>query len=442
MMQLFLGWRPALLGAMCGGWVALTSLPAALRAQQAVDPAALYSEPTERDWRPPAYPPAAIKAQVEGRVSVAFVIDEQGRVVNPQIEKPEKTDPLLNEAVLAQAARWSFVPALEAGQPVARAVETTVSFYIKGRGGKPSVSLPLALEIVPRKEARVIAQPDPEYPAQLLERKLTGRVAVEFLVSPEGSMEKLAVLYASDAEFVNEAVRTVRRWKFEPGRQGPLKIRTEKKAELEFFAYGNDTKREDILAANGIAGWQEAALEVNPLPLVLPAPVYPRERAVAGEAGEAEVTFTLTERGQPTQVTVTKASQPEFGRALAAAVELWVLRPASKGGQTLPVTLRVKHEFKVAPQSPDERLVAAIKAGVSGGGRARCAVDAGVARAAAIPGSLAGGAADGHGDDRIYRRPRRSRAIPARGVGDARGVWVGGGRGDQPMGVCPSVARR
>lgn len=359
-----------LVGCLC--WLTVLGsalVPDLLRAQEVVDPAALHSEPTERDWRPPIYPPAAIKAKVEGRVTVEFVVDEQGRVVDPRIKQPEKADPLLSEAVLTQAAQWSFAPALEAGRPVARSVQTTVSFFLKGRGGKPSVSLPLALEIPPKKEARAIAQPDPEYPEFLLERKLTGRVALGFQVSAEGAIEELAVLYASDAEFVGEALRTVRRWKFEPGRQGALKVRTEKKAELEFFAYGNESKREDILTANGIAGWQDADLEVNPLPLVLPAPVYPRERLVAGETGEAEVAFTLTERGQPTQVTVTQASQPEFGRALAAAVELWVLRPASKGGQTLPVTLRVRHAFKVNPQGPDERLVAAIKAGSIAGAK-------------------------------------------------------------------------
>lgn len=348
------------------GAVAVPPLPAQT---EAVVDTALHSEPTERDWRPPIYPPAAIKAKVEGRVTVEFVVDEQGRVVDPRIKQPEKADPLLSEAVLAQAAQWSFAPALEAGRPVARSVQTTVSFFLKGRGGKPSVSLPLALEIPPKKEARAIAQPDPEYPEFLLDRKLTGRVVVGFMVSAEGAIKELAVLYASDAEFVGEALRTVRRWKFEPGRQGVLKVRTEKKAELEFFAYGNETKREDILTANGIAGWQDAGLEVNPLPLVLTAPVYPRERLIAGETGEAEVSFTLNERGQPTQVTVTKASQPEFGRALVAAVELWGLRPASKGGQTLPVTLRVKHAFKMNPQGPEARVVAAIKGGEIAGAK-------------------------------------------------------------------------
>jgi hypothetical protein len=61
---------------VAGGCLLLAQLgaPLASWAQPAVDPAALHSEPTERDWRPPVYPPEAIQAKVEGRVSVAFVV--------------------------------------------------------------------------------------------------------------------------------------------------------------------------------------------------------------------------------------------------------------------------------------------------------------------------------------------------------------------------------
>jgi TonB family protein len=48
---------------------------------------------------------------------------------------------------------------------------------------------------------------------------------VEFLVDLEGRVYETSVLQATDSGFIDEALRAVGRWRFEPGRCAGRKVR-------------------------------------------------------------------------------------------------------------------------------------------------------------------------------------------------------------------------
>jgi TonB family protein len=336
----------------------------------AADPATtepIYSEPIPHNWVAPAYPPEAIKAKVEGRVTLGFVVDAEGRVVDPILKenKQKPVDPLLSDAVLAAAKQWTFGPALNAGKPEPRAVFITVSFYLKGRGGKPSVDLPGVPDTASTKPAKALVNADPSYPDELLARKLPGEAQFEFEITADGRTGGAKVLFASDAAFVTAGLDTLSRWTFEPARQGPLPVPSSKKSPMAFFVDGDQTKPEDVLAANGILGLAESGGGKAPEPLTMFAPVYPRARAVAGEAGTAEVEFVIGDDGRTGFVNISSASQPEFGQALQAAVETWEFRPAARNGERVAVTLRVRQAFALKEGEADARLAAEFKTGIA-----------------------------------------------------------------------------
>jgi TonB family protein len=310
---------------------------------------------------------------VEGRVFVSFVVDAEGRMIDPKIRenKNKPIDPILSEAVMAAAKQWTFSPALNAGKPEPRAVGVTVSFYLKGRGNKPSVDLPLMLEVAPTKPAKPLLQADPMYPDELLARKLPGAAEFEFQISAEGKAEDIKVLYASDAAFVPAGLATVRSWTFEPGRQGPLPVPTSKRSTMDFYVQGDQVSPEDLLAANGISGLASNDVSKAPTPERLAEPVYPRARLVAGETGEADVEFVIAENGATEFVALMASSHPEFGAALVAAVETWRFRPAFKGTERARVTLRVRQTFALKDPAADPagRLAAALKDGAIAGAR-------------------------------------------------------------------------
>ena len=79
---------------------------------------------------PPAYPEALRKARVEGAVTLAFVLDEAGRVVDPRVEN--STHQEFETAALEAIRKWKFKPGLKDGQPVRTYLRQTIRFRLPG----------------------------------------------------------------------------------------------------------------------------------------------------------------------------------------------------------------------------------------------------------------------------------------------------------------------
>ena len=76
------------------------------------------------------YPAAALRAQVEGKVFVSFMVDDAGFVRNVQIVS--SPSPLLNPTVLtAVASLGRFVPGTHGGDPVDVFFTLPISFFIQ-----------------------------------------------------------------------------------------------------------------------------------------------------------------------------------------------------------------------------------------------------------------------------------------------------------------------
>lgn len=79
----------------------------------------------------PEYPPSAVRAGIEGRVSVRVLIGVDGRV--KVVEKVDAVDQSLFVATQRHAlAAWRFIPATRDGAPVESWHEMTVRFQIPG----------------------------------------------------------------------------------------------------------------------------------------------------------------------------------------------------------------------------------------------------------------------------------------------------------------------
>ena len=63
-----------------------------------------------------AYPSEMRARKVEGVVTVIFVVDETGRVVNPRVEK--STHPEFEKPALEAVRQWKFEPAIKGGKRV------------------------------------------------------------------------------------------------------------------------------------------------------------------------------------------------------------------------------------------------------------------------------------------------------------------------------------
>jgi protein TonB len=83
---------------------------------------------------------------------------------------------------------------------------------------------------------QVIHDPRPGYTNQAMQAKVQGIVLLEAVVLPDGSVGPVRVSRSLDPRFGldEEAVRTVRRWRFLPGMRGSKPVAVRVAIELTF----------------------------------------------------------------------------------------------------------------------------------------------------------------------------------------------------------------
>jgi protein TonB len=67
-----------------------------------------------------------VRKQAPGTAYILFVVDAQGRVENPQVQK--SSDPVFEKPALAAVKQWRFEPGKRNGQPVRFRMRVPVTF--------------------------------------------------------------------------------------------------------------------------------------------------------------------------------------------------------------------------------------------------------------------------------------------------------------------------
>ncbi|RME35089.1 MAG: energy transducer TonB [Gammaproteobacteria bacterium] len=78
---------------------------------------------------PPVYPPRALRAGIEGSVTVEFTITPEGEVADPEIVKADPPK-IFDRAVLRAIRKWKFQPKIVDGKPVARRAVQVIRFTL------------------------------------------------------------------------------------------------------------------------------------------------------------------------------------------------------------------------------------------------------------------------------------------------------------------------
>jgi TonB family protein len=80
----------------------------------------------------------------------------------------------------------------------------------------------------------VVFQIRPDYPKDLAEKKITGRVVVDFIIETDGTVRNATAIQATNGQFAEAAVVCVKKWKFKPGLKAGLPVRTHMQVPLIF----------------------------------------------------------------------------------------------------------------------------------------------------------------------------------------------------------------
>lgn len=208
-----------------------------------------------------------------------------------------------------------------------------------------------------------LKQRRPEYPLEMRYSGYRGRVVLEFVIGKDGTPREPQVISSNHPAFEQAAMDAVLNWRFEPGKKAgqpvAARVRQTVSFELEtgFLSVNPFTAPSRASADTPEEFRYDVAPEID---LMVP-PVYPRELAIENVAGSADVKFVVDTAGRPTLIQIEKASHPDFGASLAAAVEAWRFAPARKEGKPCPAFLAYRHEFKRGDNAAGKRVLAVLR---------------------------------------------------------------------------------
>ncbi len=140
--------------------------------------------------------------------------------------------------------------------------------------------------------------------------KATPRALIRYVVEDDGSTGRFEVGEAPSEQACRAALDLVSVQRYRPATIRGVPVAVEYTQSVAFVG-----------GAETIAGLEGVAFVADP--------AYPYARLLAGEGGRAKVRFKLTPEGNVAEVAVVEATHPDFGAALAAAVETWAFTAES-----------------------------------------------------------------------------------------------------------------
>lgn len=176
--------------------------------------------------------PERLKQQRQfGQAVMVFIVDEHG--------VPRDIHPLITshaECVQAAAAvieKWRFNPGLKDGRAVRTELEVTLVFFPESRHAsglrvRPGVRSGEGFERLPAEQQnaleakrvgthpKVVKQPPPEYPREMLARSREGNLTVEFIIDRKGRVTHVRSVGEPNPFFAAMAERACSWWEFQP----------------------------------------------------------------------------------------------------------------------------------------------------------------------------------------------------------------------------------
>lgn len=185
------------------------------------------------------FPYKLLRDGQDGRATVVFIVDEQGRVVFTKVQ--EATRPELGQALMAAVERYTYEPALKQGRPTKSSLGIDEIFTPSEYGSELGENNDEA-ELLQREKRNpgsirstaaldrplhLVFSPPPRYPLSAPAEVARGEALVEILVNEQGQVRLPRIVSASADAFAYAAVQAVAAFQFDPPTSGkkPVAVR-------------------------------------------------------------------------------------------------------------------------------------------------------------------------------------------------------------------------
>lgn len=195
------------------------------------------------------FPENATKSNIQGRVIVQFVVDKEGKVINPRIVRPVDSE-LDAEALRVVSIMPTWIPGKQRGENVA--VKYTVPIRFSSTDKESVIPVKIEPVLTDGSQVFTVVEQMPEfpegveammdyfrqnlkYPEEAKSAKIQGRVIVQFVVDKNGNVIDPAVVRNVDPSLDNEALRLINNMpKWKPGYQKGQAVSTKYTVPITF----------------------------------------------------------------------------------------------------------------------------------------------------------------------------------------------------------------
>jgi TonB family protein len=175
------------------------------------------------------YPDTAIKAGIEGRVVVKFIVTEDGSVTDITISKGVSKE-IDEEALRVMRMMPKWKPGRQNGKPVKVYFTLPIQFKLDEEKAQPTTDTAgkkkadtfQYVEVMPKPTVDIseYLSKNMKYPKAARRAGIEGKVIVRFVVTTDGSIDDVTVVKGIGKECDDEAVRVIQNMtKWTPGTQ-------------------------------------------------------------------------------------------------------------------------------------------------------------------------------------------------------------------------------
>lgn len=265
-------------------------------------------------------------------VRMHLSLDATGAITAAIPETPLKGD--LAEAITTALQGWKFAPARRAGHPIATELVMPVL-----------CEPPLRAEAAQHVPPKALKRSEPDYPYAMRRFRLEGRVQIEFVVDTTGKPQNPVISESSNPAFDEPALAALREWTFQPATVDGRPVKARLRQEIRFHMNEGGDEPFSIQKTDQAKIPEEWRHDTEPKIRGVQLPVYPYALRAADVRGTAQATMIIDPTGRVVAVAGIKADRPEFGQALAAALEGFQFDPALRAGKPVKSLLKFEQKF-------------------------------------------------------------------------------------------------
>ncbi len=307
----------------------------------------------------PVYPEILARYGFGGKVTINFVVDTDGRVINPVIAASD--NPAFEEPALEALLKWKFEPATQDGKKIKMKLQVPMifdlrrgshtAFEVNEHGDQSKLPPELRYDVAPKMRGVQI----PIYPYEQRRDNLRGKTTATMLLDKQGRVAKVKIRSTDQPEFALALTAALEGFTFDPALMNGKPVMNLINFEQSFDAgslpdqaadsllYTEKKHPEDILSA--------AALDAPIKPVSRRKPNFPKSIDESITSGDAMIECLIDKKGRVRLPRIVSASEPAFGYAAVQALSAWWFEISRKAGKPVVTRVQVPFKFKLKDDS-------------------------------------------------------------------------------------------